>query len=515
MIRTVGIALAVVLTISVTWGTAAAERILPLNAANTGVFDQPSAAVSGSAVFVAYIGDDTASGTFRVFFAAVNGGADFSNLTLPDNTFVLIPSVAIDNTGAAGSAYFDARHPKIAVRSATDVVILFQARPAAADNVYRPYVALLNVANNVAAVNSVRQISGFPAGVLADGDIEDISYNVFLTDNTARMAFASRATIDALAPFHVYFTRVNLVSATVATTPLLLSSGDDNTVTGSDGFRPLPSLRLDPLGNAHVAWAANDNTTNPGGVYYAMVTSTTAVDNVGIGATEVLGRTLSWGHPSVQAPATNNIIVLAADESIPASAGNVGIVSLNPDAVVKNGLPVSVGLARSFVTIGPAVLPSSFDLYHPEAFYDGNGNIHLSGYGASGTTATYYAFLLSAAFPFGSFVTVPVAVGFNEFPAELANDYTKAAFGVLAGRTVIFWSGLIPGSANRNLNVTSVQNNFFFPAEEEGCSMVERPGAGESGRIPGALILFLPAAALAVRRFLPRVRRTDRRSVAD
>ena len=520
MTRIFRVAFAAVLFASALCGSAAAERVIPINANNTGVFDQPSVAVSGSTFFVAYIGDDTGSGAFRVFFAAVNGGVDFANLTVPDSTFVLISPVAIDNNQAGANGYFDARHPKIAVRSATgsdiEAVILFQARPTAADNVYRPYVARVAIANNVATLRSVLQITGFPAGVLTDGDIEDISFNLRLTDNTARMAFASRATISGATPFHVYFARVALDVATVVGTPLLLSSGNDNTETGSDGFRPVPSLRLDPAGNAHVAWAANDNTANPDGIYYSMVTSFPAVDNVGIGATLVPLQTLSWGHPSVLAPATNNIIVLAADESIPGTAGNIGIVSLNPDAVVKNGHPVAnISSNRSFLTIGPAVLLPSFVLYHPEAFYDGNAHIHLTGYGNSGTSATYYAFQLSAASPFGTFVTVPISIGFNEFPAELVNDYTKAAFGVLPGRTIIFWSGLIAGSPNRNLNFTSAPNNSFAPAEESGCAMVTYPQTGETGRVPGALMLFLPAAALAVRRFLAGIRRTPRRSVAD
>lgn len=518
MTRIFRVALAAVLISSALCGIAAAERVFPVNANNTGLFDQPSAAVSGFTVFVAYIGDSTGTGSFRVFFAAVNGGADFGNLSAPDNTFLLISPVAIDNA-VPGSEYFDARHPKIALRAlsggAVEAVILFQARPTAADNVYRPYIARVAIANNAATSISVSRITGFPAGVLTDGDIEDISFNLLQTDNTVRMAFASRPTITAATPFHVYFARVALDLATVVGTPLLLSSGDDNTVTGSDGFRPLPSLGLDPLGNAHVAWAANDNTHGPGGVYYALVTSTPAVDNVGIAATEVLGRTLAWGHPSVMAPATSNVIVLAGDETVPGSAGSIGIVTLNPDTVVKNGLPVSIGANRSFLATGPAVLPSSFDLYHPEAFRDGNGNIHLTGYGSSGATSTYYVFQPAAAFPFATFVTVPISVGFNEFPAELEGDYTKAAFGVLPGKTVIFWSGLIPGSANRNLNFTSAPNGFFSPAEESGCSLVEHPESGDSGRIPGALVLFLPAAALALRRLLPGIRGDSRRSVAD
>lgn len=430
MIRIFRIASTAVLLSAALGGTAFAEKTFSVNDNNTGVFDQPSVVLNGSVANVVYIGGTGTAGPFTVFFAAVNGGADFSNLLLPrDNTVLPIPAVAIDNTGTGGnSAYFDARHPKITLRSATEVVILFQARPAPADVVYRPYIARLAVTANSAALVSVRQVTGFPAGELSTGDIEDISYNLLLTDNTARMAFASRSTIDAATPFHVFFTRVGLDNAAVVGTPLLLSSGDNDTVTGSDGFRPVPSLNLDLLGNSHVAWAANDNTPNPGGVYYAMVTSTPAVDNVGIGATEILGRTLSWGHPSILVLATNSVILLAGDESFPGRAGSIGIATLNPDAVVpKNGLPVSIGLFRSFLVTGPNILPSTFDLYRPEAFLDASARIHMTGYGASGSSATYYAMKLAVAFPFAEFVSTSAPVGLNEFPAELPGDYTKAA----------------------------------------------------------------------------------------
>jgi hypothetical protein len=518
MIRIFRIAFAGILLASALWGTAFAEKTFSVNDNDTGVFDQPSVVLNGSVANVAYIGGSGTAGPFTVFFAAVNGGADFTNLLLPrDSTVLPITPVAIDNTGAGGNAaYFDARHPKIALRSASEVVILFQARAAATDDFYRPYVARLAVTANSAALISVRQMEGFPAGVLSTGDIEDISYNLVLTDNTARMAFANRPTISSASPFQVWFARVLLDNASVVQT-LPLSSGDNNTVTGSDGFRPVPSLNLDALGNSHVAWAANDNTPNPGAVYYAMVTSTAAVDNVGIGATEVLGRTLSWGHPTVMVLATNSVILLAGDESFPGSAGSIGIATLNPDAVApKNGLPVSIGLVRSFLVTGPNILPSTFDLYRPEAFLDASARIHMTGYGASGSSATYYAMKLTVAFPFAELVTTPAPVGLNEFPAELPGDYTKAAFRFLSGKTIVFWSGLIPGSANRNLNVTTVQAVIDVPpSEESGCSMVVDPRTGEAGRIPGAALLFLPAAALAVRRFSQGFRRKPRRSVAD
>ena len=506
MTRIFRFAFVVVLLTAALRGTAAAEITFPLNDNNAGVFDQPNATLNGNTVYVAFIGDTTGSGTFRVYFAAVNGAADFTNLLLPrDSTVILTPPVAIDNTGSGGNTpYFDARHPKIAMRTATEAVILFQARPTPSDVVYRPYIARVALSGNTATLVSVRQVGGFPAGVLTTGDIEDISYNLVVTDNSVRMAFANRSTITATAPFHVYFARVGLDNATVVGTPLLLSSGNDNTVTGSDGFRPVPNLHIDSLNNSHVVWAANDNTPNPGGVYYALVTSNPTFDNIAIGATEVLGRTFSWGHPSVHVISTASIVVLAADESFPGRAGSMGIANLNPDAVTpKTGRPVEIGQVRLFLLFGPSILPSTFDLYHPEAFLDVLQQIHLTGYGISGSAATNYSITTTAVSPFASFVTAPISVGFNQFPAELPNDYTTAGFAVLGGKTIVFWSGLIPGSANRNLNFTSVPNGSIVSSGGGGCSMVKDPRAGETERIPGTFLLFLPAVVLVLRRLLP------------
>jgi len=509
MVRIVRLTLAVALLAASTWGIAAAETTFSVNDSNTGVFDQPNATFSGDTVYVAFIGGGSVSEPFRVFFAAVNGGADFTNLALQRDSAVLpIPPFAIDNTGAGGnSPYFDARHPKIALRSASEAVILFQARPAAADTVYRPYLARVAFTATAATLLSIQQIAGFPAGVLSTGDIEDISFNLLPADNTARMAIAVRPAIASATPFHVYFARVGLDTATVAGAPLLLSSGTDDTVTGSDGFRPTPSLRLDAANRAHVAWAANGSTPTASGAYYAMVNA--AGDGVAIGATEVLGRTLSWGHPSVQTLATSNIVVLAGDESIPGKAGSMGIVSINPDAVVQNGLPVAIATARQFLLIGPNVLEPNFKLYRPEAFLDAFGHVHLTGYGSSGTTATYYSITLTTVSPFATFSTPPVSVGFNssERPAELASDYTQSGFAVLSGKTIVFWSGQIPGSANRNLDFTSVPNSSVPPSDAGGCSLARAPRAGETERIPGTLLLFLPAAALALRRTVTRIRR--------
>ncbi|HSL92741.1 MAG TPA: hypothetical protein VK863_08830, partial [Candidatus Limnocylindrales bacterium] len=187
MIRILRIAFAAVLLAAALWGTAFAEKTFSVNDTSTGVFDQPSVVMNGLVANVAYIGGSGTAGPFTVFFAAVNGGADFSNLLLPrDDTVIPISPVAIDSTGAAGDPYFDARHPKIALRTATEAVILFQARPTSADDVYRPYLARLALTPTSATLISVRRVTGFPAGELSNGDIEDISYNLVLTDNTVR-----------------------------------------------------------------------------------------------------------------------------------------------------------------------------------------------------------------------------------------------------------------------------------------------------------------------------------------
>ncbi|NJD62565.1 MAG: hypothetical protein FIA93_07580 [Deltaproteobacteria bacterium] len=300
---------------------------------------------------------------------------------------------------------------------------------------------------------------------------------------------------------------------------MLLSSGTGDTVTGSDGFRPTPSLRLDGKNRAHVAWAANGSTPTASGVYYALVTSTAAADTIAIGATEVLGRSLPWGHPSALPTVDRHTVVVATDESIPGKAGSMGIVNIDPDAVVHNGLPVSIGLARTFLLAGPTVMPASFDSYRPEVFLDILEQIHVAGYGASGTLANYYAISTTGQAPFVNFAfaTPPISVGIgtSETPAELPDDYTRTAFAVLTRRTIAFWSGRIPGSANRNLDFTSVPNNSFTPAVEEGCSMAGSPGAGETERIPGILFIFLPTAALALRRIQISIRRRLGRGIAD
>jgi len=477
---------------------ASAEKTVPVNA-SPGAFDQPSVAVEGNVNHVAYIGADNTAGPFRLFYAAVDGGADFSNLSLTRDTtgFLVTPPTAIDNTAAGNDAYVDARHPRIALRSATEAVILFQAKPAASpDPTYALYLARLTLENKAVVKQSVRRVTGI------SGFVEDVSFGLVTADNTARVAYAGRQGV--LDPFGVSYARISLDSAAVTGspgTPLLLSS-----VPGSTGSRPLPNLKLDGLNRAHVSWAANSVSSTPNGVYYALVKEQSGADSVVIAATEVLGRSRKWGHPHVLVSSTSSIIILAADESLPGTSGNLGLVNINPDADDQNGSPVQVPTNTNFLLTPPgeSILPESFSLFRPEAFLDVLGQIHVTGYGSSGTRSTYYAFKLISSSPFAQFVTNPLPVGLDssEFPVSLPDgDYTRAAFGFLSGKVVVFWSGQDPVTGNRNLDVTALPTVSAVPFDETGCRVVTSHGSGGHVRVLDALVLLLPVAVLGLRRF--------------
>jgi hypothetical protein len=99
-------------------------------------------------------------------------------------------------------------------------------------------------------------------------------------------------------------------------------------------------------------------------------------------------------------------------------------------------------------------------------------------------------------------VASPVSVGLGDiaFAMQLPGDYTRPAFVHFSGKSVTFWSGqdnVVTGG--RNLYVTSTYSPAD-PASQSGCSMVVEPRDGEAGRIPGAAVLLLPAALLALRR---------------
>lgn len=474
---------------------AGAETTIPVNAGNTGVFDQPSVAMSGSTAHVAFIGDNSASGTYRVYYAAVNGGADFTNLSLPrDNTVILTFPTPVDNV-SAGDLYFDARHPKIAMRSSSEAVILFQARPSGPGDDFRPYLARVTLSGNTVLSVSVTMVRGFPAP-LDSGNVEDISFGLVASDNTARIAYDYRAS-GSTGNFDVYYARVSLDNAFLTGTPgipLLLSG------TASSGFRPLPALKLDALHRAHVAWANNSNPTTAGSIYYSLVKETSGADNVVIAASPVIGSPAAWGHPNVLVSSQSSIIILAADETFSPANGDLAMVNINPDADNQDGTPAEVGTNSSFFLTPPgeAILPD-FRVYRPEAFLDPSGRIHVTGYGVSGTYPTYFVFRTISTSPFAEFVKSRNSVGAfsGEPPGELPQDYSKTAFGYLSGKALFFWSGEGSGG-NRNLNVTSLATvTEPVPVNESGCSSAPGHGAGIG---TGGILLLIPAALFGMRR---------------
>lgn len=475
-------------------GIASAEKVFPVNDNNTGVFDQPSVALSGSVAHVAFIGDTAGTG-YKVFYAAVNAAADFTNVNLVrDNTVILTPATIVDNTTPA---YADARHPKIAVREASasqvKLVILFQARPTSTtDTAYRPYLARVTVANNVVTSVSVSEIAG-----ITPGDVEDISFALVAADNTARIAYANRTSIAPTEPFQIFFARVGIDNATAVGAPVPITSGYPLSV----GFRPVPSLGLDDLNRAHIAWAATDNTgTSPGPVYYAMVKETSGVDNLVIAPTPVMTRfPMRWSFPNLLVFNRSLITIVAADEV----HGDLGYVQLNPDAARQNGLPAwdNLGINNNFLLVPPgeAILGTDSRLFRPEAIYEPlSGRMFLTGYGTSG--GVFFAIKPNSTTGGADFVTLPTPFAVTEPPASIAGDYTKAAFAFPGGKVVVFWSGIV-GAGNRNVDVTTVPTvAAFVNAQESGCFVAPASARPRTFPAEPALMLLLPAAVVAARR---------------
>jgi len=486
------------LTIAVAATAGAGKTVAVNDPAIPGVFDQPSAVGSGSVVHVAYIGATTTAGPFLLFYAAIKGSSDFTNLSLSRTTpgFLVTPPTAIDNTAPGNDAYVDARHPRIAVRSSNEVEIFFQAKAAASpDPAYFLYMATLTLQDGAVVKQSVRLVTGL------SGFNEDVSFALNTSDGTARIAYSGRAGISG--DFNVYYARVSLDTAAVTGspgTPILLSS-----VPGSSGSRPLPSLRLDSSKRAHVAWAANSDSATANGIYYALVKETDGVDTVAIAATEVLGRSRKWGDPNLLVSTPSSVIIVAVDESQPEFAGNIGLVRINPNADDQDGSPVQVGIDTKFLLTPPgeAILPESFNLFRPEAFLDSLTQIHITGYGTGGTRSTYYGFKLASDFPYAQFQKLPAPVGLDsaEFPVSLAGDYTRSALGFLTGgKVVVFWSGEASGTGNRNLDVTGLPAASAIETNESGCTVVTSPGGENTFRIPDVLLLALPLVMLWIRR---------------
>jgi hypothetical protein len=507
---------------------ARAERILAVNdtATGSGVFDQPSVAASGTTIHVAFVGDNTSgtplNPTTVLYYAAVNGGADFTSAATTRSQVIVTPATAIDNRPNP-VPYTQARHPQIAVRSASQVVVLFQALPA--DNPgagFKLFRALISLNNNAVTAQQVSEVRESP-GIRMTGVLVDPSFGLVAADNTARIAYADN-TPEADGTVHVHFARFGLDNALLAGTPLRLTDP-----AASRGVRPMPRLRVDALNRSHVAWAANNRSGAASGVYYALVkeSATAGIDNVGIGATQVLAGGHRWGFPNVLAASVSRIVVLAADEpggpdDATGIAGPLGVSLLNPDGVTQNGLPVSsanTGSDAAFFLFPPGqtVLGPNFNAYRPEAAFDGTFHVYIAGYGSlggesplRGTPGRYYSMTLSgvtanvatvSGFAEMSSSPLPVGDGDLAFAGSIPGDYTRPAFARFSGKSVLFWSG--PElSGGRNLYVTSASSFADPPTPESqsGCSAVDDPRRGEPGRIPGAAVLFLPAALLLLRR---------------
>ncbi|MDA8178524.1 MAG: hypothetical protein M0T69_03170 [Deltaproteobacteria bacterium] len=501
-----------------------AEGIFPVNDPGTGswVFDQPSVVPNGTVLHLAFVGDnaagaDNASLNTRLYYAAVNGGADFTNKTTTRSQVLVTPAVAIDN----GDAYTDARHPQIALLSATEAVILFQARPS--DNTAagsKLFLALVTIDNNTVTSQRVTEIRD-AAGARIPGNLTDPSFGFVVSDNTLRMAFSSSPSLAAGSPYSdVYYARVGWDNALVVNGTILLNTAI------SAGVSALPRLKLDGNNYSHIAWAA-ETAAATSVIYYSMVKEVSpGVDNLAIGATSVLSGPYRWGFPNVLLPVASRVLVLAGvDSGTIGEPGYLGTAYLNPDAVTHDGNPVSVGNlipGASFYVFPPGSdtpLSSVFSVYHPEASLDASNRVHVAGYGsATGAyfnAGTYFTMSLqgvtttttttTTAGDIASLISpgVPVGTGQASFAMSLPGDYTRPAFVHFSGKSVQFWSGqdnVVTGS--RNLYVTSAlsSTDIPVPTKQSGCSMVDDPRRGEAGRIPGAAVLLLPAALLALRR---------------
>jgi len=508
---------------------AGAEGIFPVNDPGTGkwVFDQPSVVANGSILHVAFVGngapaDNTPLNT-RLYYAAVNGGADFANIATTRSQVLLTTPVAIDN-----ALFNNARHPQIALLSATELAILFQAVPS--DNAtsgFKLFRALVTIANNAVTSQRVDEIRD-AAGARIPGSLTDPSFGIVISDNTLRVAFSSYPSLTAGSPYSdVYYARVGWNDSRVLNTPILLTRTTLDNSIANFGVSPLPRLRLDGNNYSHIVWAANSPTGNlfPTGIYYAMVhaVAPSVVDSIAIGATQVLSGGYRWGFPSILLTGPSNIWILAAD--VPPSggstglAGSVGISEINPYAVTHDGNPVNVTNVAANTSFflnppGGTVLSADFDAYQPEAALDSQNRMNVAGYGfrnadGHGTPGRYYVMSLGTTASgagttsvFASMVASPVFVGTGDvaFATQLPGDYTRPAFYHFSGKSVNFWSGpdnVVAGA--RNLYVTSTYSSPD-PTSQSGCSMVGDPRRGEAGRIPGSAVLLLPALLLALRK---------------
>jgi hypothetical protein len=491
---------------------AGAEAIFPVNQTGSGAwaYDQPAVVADGSVIHVAFIGDSTGTGQFRLYYAAVNGGANFADNLTTLSDVIVVPPTVLDN----GAQYTDARHPRIALNATNQLVIVFQAVPAGlASGDYRLFRALVTIASDVVSTQTVSEIVD-SGGARMPGPLTDPSFAPVVSDGSLRMAY----TQTSAGLGNVYYARAGTDNAHLAAAPILLSS-----VPASQGTQPLPRLGLDGLYNSHVVWAANNSAGTPSGVYYALVKTVppSTVDVLGIGATQVLYGGYRWTFPNVLVISNAFVWVIAADEpaGAPGLAGVLGVTRLNPYAVVQDGNPVNVnnsaGNSLFFITPpGGSVLPSNFDAYHPEIALDTQNRGNVAGYGFrgdpplyQGTPGRYYTMGLGtvsngvSTSAFAAMAWAPVSIGTGDisFAMQLPGDYTRPAFVHYNAKAVHFWSGpdnVVSGA--RNLYVTS-SADAYDPTSQSGCSAAGTPPEAD-GPLPEAAIPFLPALLLAVHR---------------
>lgn len=512
--------LPIVLSILLLAASANAAVILPVNGAGTGVFtfDQPSVAVSGKTVHVAFIGDGEGDGTFKLYYAAVNGSANFQSSSATQASVLLTPAVAIDN----GSAYDDVRHPQIVTWGSSRLVVVFQAVPAGAGaGNYKLFRAIVHISGNAVTSQVVNEIVD-SASVRLGGTLVDPSFQLSTSDDTLRIAYS-----EASAEYsNVYFVRVAIDNASIVGGPILLSS-----LASSQGVKPLPRLQLDVDGDSHVVWAANNASSTPTGIYYSMVqrNSSGTADNVAIGPTQVIYGNYRWGFPSLVVDSPSSVFVFAVNQplNLPGTAGALGFTMIDPSAVRHDGQPVNVNnlatLTSFFVSQpGGLVASGAFDAYQPDVYFDrSEGYFHIAGYGYrstaspyQGTPGRFYVMDLEEVIdqysvesvPDLLLYPVPVGIGDLSHGMQIAGDYTRAAFASFQKKAIHFWSGPDSVTAGAsNLYVTSTDDADISSGDSSGCSVAGNPRNGDAGRIPGALLLLSPAAVLLLLKVSRRI----------
>ena len=428
--------------------------------------------------------------------------------------------MAIDN----GDAYTGARHPQIALRSATELVILFQAIPAGETN-YKLFRALVTIANNAVTSQTVAEIRD-AAGARMPGSLTDPSFAIVTTDNTLRVAFSSFPSLVAGSPYSdVYYARVAQNTARVVNNTILLTTTASGTRRIAAPASSARQQQIQPrrLGGQQQRSDADD----PTGIYYAMVQAISpgVVDNLAIGATQVLSGGYRWGFPNVLLTSSTNVWILAADE--PPSgwstglARSIGIAKVNPYAVTHDGNPVNVnnvnsGTNASFFLNPPGgtVLSTNFEAYQPEAELDSLNRVHIAGYGfryadGHGTPGRYYVMSLgttaSSAGTTSTFATIvgsPVSVGTGDiaFATQLPGDYTRPAFVQSSGKSVQLLVGA--GQRRRGRAQPLRHQHRLGPHPHEPVRVLDgrRPAPRRGGKDPGRRRAPAPAALLALRR---------------